>query len=1060
MFMTRELSSVVMTPPTRRPGRRPCGRRALAVAAATAAAAAAGREAAAANPVTLNMSQLYVQPTSTVTNPGATANGTGATSTWSFSNTSSAVWSDGVNDNPGSSATYTNSSGGTTSASANDYYVTGTAGSLQSLNSPYLATSGTSGAPVTTTFYGNSLNLTYGLLNLNTQYDQTGGSFETYTIPTLSLDNSTLAFNDEFASETKTVAGTTLTLADADTITSKLGSYTEAEVFTTNITGTGTTTFTFANGSTRTVAIKGTNNTFTGAVVLGTTSGASTFTLNTTLGDVSSYTIGANWTLANTAATTIYADTTYNISAASSVLVALGTPTAGSTVNYNTAAGFLNSAGTTGQVLTGTATGTIALGLSDATALNLTSYPNLYLGAAANSTYSGTLTTGANGYLLGGGGATLTVSSALGDQNAVATPLTTRGNVTLTGANTFTGNINISSGTLNVGSAETAGTSGPLGVGGAITFAGGTLQFSAANQFDYSSRFSSAAGQPFSIDTNGQSVAFAGVLANGSSGTASTLVKLGTGTLTLNGADTYLGLTTVSAGTLVVNRRSSNTSINYTVAAGALLDMNASAGTGYTTGTLTVTGNGATTTGLALAGGFTLDTNSGLSLVTKPTLITTYGTGSATLIGFDVNTGAFLSVGNTASGSSSSTTVNFGTGPYGYTLSTTAPNTTTFTPTGDFILNGVISGTGSAQVVSSISTAFNKTGTGSLLLTGASTYSGATAITSGAIILSGGANRLPATTIVDLGKTTVGGQLILNGVSQTIAGLTTNGTATTNNVSGGSTVLSTLTFAPTTSLAFPGLIGGTASNQSNIAVVMNGTGTQALSGSNNYTGGTTITAGTLGANNATASLGTGATAINGGVLAGTGATGGGLVTLSTGGTITAGTGATGNSSTGTLSVTGSGLALNGGTYAAKINAAVAVPATAATGGSGGSDELVLSGLSVASGSPTVALTVNPVPVNSGGFTVGDTYSFLIADALGNASAFSSLLAAGTVTVNSPGADGSYALSTKSDGSGGQDLILDFTDTAATPEPTSLLLAAAAAAPLALGRRRRLTRGCL
>jgi autotransporter-associated beta strand protein len=1037
----------------------------LTMAAAAATAAVMGRDALAANPVTLNTSQPYVQPTSSVTNPGATANGTGTASNWSFSTSAtSPVWSDGLNDNPGASATYTNASGGTTSASANDYYVTGTSGSILSLNSPYLAANTSSSSPSVATFYGNSLNLTYGLLNLNSVYDATSGSYETYSIPTLSLDNSTLAFNDYFASETKTLAGTTLTLADSNTITSKLGSYNESEIFTTNITGSGTTTFTFSGGSTRTVNIKGANNTFVGAVVLGTTSGASTFTLNTALGDVPSYTIGANWTLANTAATTIYADTTYNLSAASSVLVALGTATAGSSVNYNTAAGYLNSAGTTGQVLTSTATGTVAIGQADATALNLTSYPNLFLGAAVNSTYSGTLTTGANGYLLGGGGATLTVSPVLADQNGVPTPLTTRGNVTLTAANTFTGNVNIAGGSLNVGSTETAGTSGPLGVGGAITFAGGTLQYSAANQFDYSTRFTSAVGQPFSIDTNGQSVAFAGVLANGSSGTASTLTKLGTGTLTLNAANTYLGLTTVSAGTLVVNKRSSNTYINYTVAAGALLDMNVSSGSGYTTGTLTVTGNGAATTGLALNGGLTLDTNSGLSLVTKPTLITTYGTGSATLIGFDVNTGAFLSVSNTASGSSSFTTVNFGTGPYGYTLSTTAPNTTTFTPTGDFILNGVISGTGGATVLSSITTGFNKTGTGSLTLTGASTYSNGTAITAGAIILSGGTtNRLPATTIVDLGKTTVGGQLILNGVSQTVAGLITNGTATTNNVSGGSTVLSTLTLAPTTSVAFPGLIGGTTSNQSNIAVVMNGTGTQALSGTNTYTGGTTVTAGTLRANSPTSSLGTGAVAVNGGVLAGNGSTGTGTVTVSTGGTITAGTGAGTTDTINTLHTSAQTWA--GGSYAVKLDGTTAAPAALGSGGSGTagttSDLLVLTGLATSGTGPY--LTVNPVGFTGGtgpsGFLNGSTYSFLIAEipaanVSSSATKFEALVNGATIAVTPTAASptGTYALSATTDGTSGNDeLFLDYTSTA--PEPTSLLLAAVAAVPLALGRRR-------
>jgi hypothetical protein len=73
--------------------------------------------------------------------------------------------------------------------------------------------------------------------------------------------------------------------------------------------------------------------------------------------------------------------------------------------------------------------------------------------------------------------------------------------------------------------------------------------------------------------------------------------------------------------------------------------------------------------------------------------------------------------------------------------------------------------------------------------------------------------------------------------------------------------------------------------------------------------------------------------------------------------------------------------------------------------------------------------------------------------------FDGLLASSKVTLPGGGptytdAQGTYSLATAADssGTGGEDLLLDFT--AATPEPTSLLLAGLAAAPLALGRRRR------
>ena len=96
------------------------------------------------------------------------------------------------------------------------------------------------------------------------------------------------------------------------------------------------------------------------------------------------------------------------------------------------------------------------------------SYDNLRLGAAVDSVYSGIITPGANGYLFGGGGAKLTVSSVLADINAVATNLTvgnftagTRpvsdqrldGRVVLSGANTYTGTTTVKSGILEIATA-------------------------------------------------------------------------------------------------------------------------------------------------------------------------------------------------------------------------------------------------------------------------------------------------------------------------------------------------------------------------------------------------------------------------------------------------------------------------------------------------------------------------------------------------------------------------------------------------------------------------------
>ena len=130
--------------------------------------------------------------------------------------------------------------------------------------------------------------------------------------------------------------------------------------------------------------------------------------------------------------------------------------------------------------------------------------------------------------------------------------------LTMNAQSTYTAPTTIAAGELKVNVAETAGISGPLGQSAAVNpgniiFAGGTLQYSTSNQYDYSGRFSTAASQPISIDTNAQNVSFASPL----SSSGGTLTKLGTGTLTLTAAETYTGLTTVTTGTLQIGNGTS-----------------------------------------------------------------------------------------------------------------------------------------------------------------------------------------------------------------------------------------------------------------------------------------------------------------------------------------------------------------------------------------------------------------------------------------------------------------------------------------------------------------------
>ncbi len=250
------------------------------------------------------------------------------------------------------------------------------------------------------------------------------------------------------------------------------------------------------------------------------------------------------------------------------------------------------------------------------------------------------------------------------------------GTLTLAKANTYTGGTTLSAGTLNVNAVETPGTSGPLGASGTISFGGGTLQFSATNSFDYSSRFSTAASQAYSLDTNSQSVTVGTALTS----SGGSLTKLGLGTLTLPAANTYTGNTTVSAGTLAITGSGSlASSPKISVATGATLDVS-----GVTSG---ANFSGTTSS-------FTLAANQ--TLVGAGTVVGTAAVGNSSTVSAASNTGtigtlttggmAWLPGGNNIvlhdPSSTNSSLINSTTGALDLSNLTPASFTLTFTPAG------------------------------------------------------------------------------------------------------------------------------------------------------------------------------------------------------------------------------------------------------------------------------------------------------------------------------------------------------------------------------------------
>lgn len=286
----------------------------------------------------------------------------------------------------------------------------------------------------------------------------------------------------------------------------------------------------------------------------------------------------------------------------------------------------------------------------------------------------------------------------------------TAGTITLTGSNTYSGGTAISGGTLILGS------SGALPATGSITFKGGTLAL--YDNTDLSGRFSSATGQAFLVNTNGNNVTFATGLSSASS---SSFTKSGAGTLTLTAASSWSGTTSVRGGTLLLGAAT-------TLPGTRALQVN---GDGLNA-TLDLNGNNLTITTLSLGGTST----------TSSALITT-GSGTLTLGGTVTFSASSNPLGATIAGK-----VDLGSATRTFNIanSTTAAS--------DLTVSAVISGTGG----------ISKSGLGTLTLSGANTYTGPTTVSAGTLLLTGSA----ASSAFTVGSTgTLGG-------SGTLGALTLN----------------------------------------------------------------------------------------------------------------------------------------------------------------------------------------------------------------------------------------------------------------------------------------------
>lgn len=532
-------------------------------------------------------------------------------------------------------------------------------------------------------------------------------------------------------------------------------------------------------------------------------------------------------------------------------IISGGTLTTGNATMWDLGASTVNTANISGAGSKWSVAGTLLVGFKRSGTAG-TSTLNVANGGAVAATGDITLggtnlsTNGAGIVTVTGAGSQLSTSGALNiglwgkgniltvSNGAVATANT----VAMTAVTSLTA----SDATLNLSSGGTLATQSlTAGTGTAqANFDGGILRATASN----TAFVSGFTGTELNIAAGGLTLdtgSFADTVASPFTGVGA-LTKVGAGTLLMTGDSSYAGGTTISAGTLQLgNGGTAGSIIGDVVNNGTLVfdrsDVStfggAISGSGAVnqigTGTTVLTGNNNYTGGTTISAGTLQFGNGGTSgsitgnvtdngaLAFDRSDTVTYagqisGTGAVNAIGTGTtiltanNTyaggtamnGGTLQVANDSNLGIASGTLSFNGGTLRNTASFASARAVTlnasggtFETTGNLTLTGAIGGVG----------ALTKTGIGTLLLTADNTYTGGTTISAGTLQLGNG------------------------GTSGSIAGDVTNDGA--------------LAFDRSDTVAYNGQISGSG------AVNQIGTGTTVLTANNAYTGGTTISAGTL-----------------------------------------------------------------------------------------------------------------------------------------------------------------------------------------------------------------------
>jgi autotransporter-associated beta strand protein len=420
------------------------------------------------------------------------------------------------------------------------------------------------------------------------------------------------------------------------------------------------------------------------------------------------------------------------------------------------------------------------------------------------------------------------------------------GTLTLSGTNTFTGDVQISGGTLNlVGGGAIKDTvavildnsaNAVLNLTSTETI--GSLAGGAASKVQLN-------GQVLTSGTNNNTTNYAGVISGSLALGTTQFVKQGTGTLTLSGSNTFTGDVRIEAGTLDLSGGSAlfdNVAVTLLSAANVRLNLSTSETIGSLAGvgpnglvslnaqTLTVGSNNTNTEYGGVMSG---------SLTSAGTNLIKIGSGTQTLSGVNTFTGnVYISAGtlDLKGGSALADTVglilaNFSTANLNLTNSerigslagggllggNVSLNTNTLTIGGtntSTTYAGVISGAG----------ALVKEGTGTTTLTGSSTFTGGTTVAVGTLALSAAGKLNDA-----------GNVAVTSGATYDISQASSGRTLALLSGSGGVRVgANTLTLGAAADSEFSGTINtGGISNVAGGKVVKAGAGVFTLSGTSN-----------------------------------------------------------------------------------------------------------------------------------------------------------------------------------------------------------------------------------